>query len=105
MIRKQDIVQQAVQKDILNGETSAIGVMDFDALENTIIELKKAFTAHFVHTFATKANALTAVMKKLNQTGIGAEVSSPGELLIAKRAGFENHNITSRWFRMKKSFF
>lgn len=93
MIRKQDIVQQAVQKYILNGETSAIGVMDFDALENTIIELNKAFPEHFVHTFAAKANALTAVMKKLNQAGIGAEVSSPGELLIAKRAGFENHNI------------
>lgn len=93
MIRKQDIVQQAVKRDILNGETSAIGVMDFDALENTITELNKAFPTPFVHTFAVKANALLEVMKKLNQTGIGAEVASPGELLIAKTAGFENHNI------------
>ena len=88
MFRKQNIVQQAIKHDILTDTVSAIGVIDFDRLKQTVTDLNTAFPAPFFHTFAVKANALVEVLRELNDLGMGAEVASPGELLIAQQAGF-----------------
>lgn len=88
MFRKQNIVQQAVTDGILNDSVSAIGVIDFERVKETVNALNSAFPAPFFHTFAVKANALVAVLAELKQLGMGAEVASSGELLIAQKAGF-----------------
>ncbi|GAB2685662.1 type III PLP-dependent enzyme domain-containing protein [Aliiglaciecola aliphaticivorans] len=90
MFRKQNIVQLAIKNNILNDEVTAIGVTDFERLRQTVSELHCAFPQPFIHTFAVKANALVDVLKELKSLGMGAEVASPGELLIAQKAGFEN---------------
>lgn len=88
MFRKQNIVQQAVENGILNDSVTAVGVIDFECVKETISALNTAFPAPFFHTFAVKANALIAVLAELRELGMGAEVASAGELLIAQQAGF-----------------
>lgn len=88
-----DIVQQALTDNILDQELTAIGVMDYPRLESTIRDLNTAFPAPFVHTFAVKANALVHVLKKIRSLGVGAEVASPGELLIAHESGYTSDEI------------
>jgi diaminopimelate decarboxylase len=67
--------------------------MDFNRLDKTVADVYSAFPNNFTHTFAVKANALVEVLKSLRESGMGAEVASPGELLIALTAGFEVENI------------
>ncbi len=93
MKRKQHIVQKAIADNIVHPELTSIGVMDFDGLKETINNLNQAFPENFVHTFAVKANPLVEVLKQIRKNGMGAEVASPGELLIALNAGFAAENI------------
>jgi len=93
MIRKQNIVQTALNNHILNNDTTAIGVMDFDHLRATVSDLHAAFPSQFFHTFAVKANALVKILQELRLAGMGAEVASPGELKIALAAGFTSEQI------------
>jgi len=93
MARKQNIVELAIKEGILTDQVTTIGVMDFEQLEQTISDLKAAFPHPFFHTFAVKANALISVLEKLNQSGVGAEVASSGELLSALEAGFATDKI------------
>ena len=93
MNSKQAILSQAIDEGIVTAKLNAIGVMDFDALESTIIDLKLSFSKNFQHTFAVKANALLSVLKKLESCGMGAEVASPGELKLALDAGFSVDKI------------
>lgn len=88
MLRKQNIVQQAVKDGILNESVTAIGIIDLEALKETIGALNTAFPEPFFHTFAVKANALVSILSELKKLGMGAEVASSGELLIAQKAGF-----------------
>ncbi|GAC16887.1 type III PLP-dependent enzyme domain-containing protein [Aliiglaciecola lipolytica] len=91
MFKKQNIVQLAIKNNILNDEVTAIGVSDFDGLKQTVADLNSAFPDPFFHTFAVKANALVEILRELKSLGMGAEVASPGELLIAQKAGFESN--------------
>lgn len=93
MNRKQHIIQQAINADILNSSLSAIGVMDYDQLATTVNNVQLAFPSNFYHTFAVKANALVDVLSALNRYGMGAEVASSGELKIALAAGFTAEQI------------
>lgn len=93
MTRKQNIIQSAIKSDIIDQDLTAIGIMDLDKLQQTVNDAYDAFPENFFHTFAVKANALVSVLKSLNKFGMGAEVASPGELLIAQTAGFKTKNI------------
>ncbi|WNC70530.1 diaminopimelate decarboxylase [Thalassotalea psychrophila] len=93
MIRKQQIIQKAIAANVIDSDLTAIGIMDFDGLQKTVAAAYDAFPTNFFHTFAVKANALVEVLKVLREYGMGAEVASPGELLIAKNAGFSNKDI------------
>ena len=87
------ILQQAIVDEIITPDLMAIGIMDFDGLGSTVEQLLTAFPANFKHTFAVKANGLSSVLEKLKNSGMGAEVASPGELALALRAGFEIEDI------------
>jgi len=93
MNRKQEIINSAIRANIIDENLTAIGIMDLDGLENTVNDAYAAFPDNFFHTFAVKANALVKVLKSLRGFGMGAEVASPGELLIAQAAGFETKDI------------
>jgi diaminopimelate decarboxylase len=88
MSRKLKIIQQAIKNNIIDGQLTAIGVMDYDGLKQTVVDAYAAFPENFYHTFAVKANALVNVLSQLKDSGMGAEVASPGELMIALSAGF-----------------
>lgn len=87
------ILNEAIAQGIVNSEITALGIMDFDGLTRTVEGLKAAFGDNFFHTFAVKANSLHAVTTKLAQLGMGAEVASPGELLMAQSSGFTADQI------------
>lgn len=72
---------------------NAVSVVDYDALSKQVSKLQAAFPAHFLHTFAVKANYFLAVLNHLESCGMGAEVASPGELELAVKAGFEPAKI------------
>ena len=93
MYKKQKILKGLIQNKIIDHELTAIGVVDFDNLRNSITDLKTAFPDNFRHTFAVKANALLEVLKQIRAGGIGAEVASPGELKVALAAGFTTEEI------------
>ena len=87
------IVLQAIEENIITPDLTAIGVMDFDGLKSTVVQLDNAFPENFKHTFAVKANGLLSVLELLNKSGMGAEVASPGELALSLKAGFNIEDI------------
>lgn len=87
------ILAEAIRSGVVGPELTAIGIMDFDGLAATVAALDAAFPPPFRHTFAVKANALHAVLARLAEAGIGAEVASPGELALALAAGFPPGSI------------
>ena len=93
MNRKQNIIKTAINEQAIDQNTTAIGVMDLDSLKKTVTDAYDAFPSNFFHTFAVKANGLVKVLEPLREYGMGAEVASPGELLIALTAGFSEQNI------------
>jgi diaminopimelate decarboxylase len=93
MNRKQQIINSAIKANIINDNLTVVGVMDLDGLQKTVTDAYAAFPDNFFHTFAVKANALINVLKPLREFGMGAEVASPGELMIAQSAGFEAKDI------------
>ncbi|OUS24115.1 diaminopimelate decarboxylase [Thalassotalea sp. 42_200_T64] len=93
MIRKQKIIQRAIAANVIDSNLTAVGIMDFDSLKTTVDDAYAAFPSNFFHTFAVKANALVQVLKALKEYGMGAEVASPGELLIALQAGYSSEQI------------
>ncbi|ASP48587.1 diaminopimelate decarboxylase [Cognaticolwellia beringensis] len=93
MTRKQKIIQCAINTNIIDDNLTAIGIMDLDRLKQTVKDAYDAFPENFYHTFAVKANALVSVLKSLREYGMGAEVASPGELLIALKAGYSHDSI------------
>ncbi len=93
MSRKQNIIASAIKANIIDQDLTAIGVMDLDALKNTVNDVYRAFPSNFFHTFAVKANALVKVLEPLREYGMGAEVASPGELMIARAAGYNTKDI------------
>ncbi len=88
MTRKNQIIKNAIQANVIDNNLTAIGIMDFDGLKKTVDDAYAAFSENFYHTFAVKANALVSVLTALREYGMGAEVASSGELLIALKAGY-----------------
>jgi diaminopimelate decarboxylase len=93
MSRKQAIINSAIKANIIDDTLTAIGIMDLNGIEKTVNSAYMAFPENFFHTFAVKANALVNVLKALREYGMGAEVASPGELMIAREAGFNAADI------------
>lgn len=93
MSRKQQIIRSAIKANIIDDSLTVVGIMDLDGLQKTVQDAYAAFPENFFHTFAVKANALVEVLRSLRKYGMGAEVASPGELLIASSAGFNAKEI------------
>ncbi len=67
---------------------------DEQHIQKNITFIKDMFSECRVRLFyAVKANNAVSVLKLINQEGMGAEVVSPGEIFVSKRAGFRSSKI------------
>jgi diaminopimelate decarboxylase len=91
--RRDEAVRAAVEQGLLGPGTPVIGLLDVTGIRASAAELRAAFDAvtapgtPVLHAFAVKATPLVPVLRLLRETGIGAEVASPGELALARAAG------------------
>ena len=66
---------------------------DAQVLRRQLEEVQTALGPRVSVLFALKANPNAAVARVFRQAGAGAEVASAGEILIAKRAGFDGREV------------
>src|SRR5438477_5533033 len=71
-------------------------VYDAEILDGQIKRVKDAFAAiPFRPFYAMKANASLAILDRIRKSGFGCDAVSPGEIFIARQAGFTPDEI---WF-------
>ncbi|WP_338683590.1 diaminopimelate decarboxylase [Streptomyces acidiscabies] len=93
-VRRDDAVRAAVEQGLLGPDTPIVGLLDVTGIKESAAGLTAAFDAvvppgtPVLHAFAVKATPLVPVLRLLREAGIGAEVASPGELALARAAGF-----------------
>ncbi|GAA3824923.1 diaminopimelate decarboxylase [Streptomyces phyllanthi] len=91
--RRDEAIRAAVEQGLLGPGTPIIGLLDVVGIRASAAELRAAFDAvtapgtPVLHAFAVKATPLVPVLRLLRDTGMGAEVASPGELALARAAG------------------
>ena len=64
-------------------------VYDFDAMRTRVEALRQAFSYHFDISYAVKANPNRAVLRSLGGLVDHFDISSGGELALAKESGFD----------------
>jgi len=70
-------------------------VYDLRELRSRVATLRAALPADVDVFYSVKANPSLGLCEVLAECGVGAEVSSIGELLLAERAGFAGHVLVS----------
>src|ERR1044071_471152 len=71
-------------------------VYDAAVIRRQIERVKRAFKGlPFQPFYAMKANSNLAILRLVHQHGFGADAVSPGEIFLAKHAGFTSEEI---WF-------
>jgi diaminopimelate decarboxylase len=69
-------------------------VTDVAVLEASATELADAFPDPWIRQYSLKANDVTAIVRRLGELGLGANVVSAGEWAIARRAGIPDDRVT-----------
>jgi diaminopimelate decarboxylase len=69
-------------------------VTDLERVEQAARELGHAFPYPWIRQYSLKANPLPAIVARLAECGLGANVVSAGEWEAARRAQLPNHRIT-----------
>ncbi|MGW5633454.1 diaminopimelate decarboxylase [Streptomyces sp. NPDC003832] len=92
-VRRDEAVRAAVERGLLGPDSPVVGLLDVTGIRESAARLRAAFDAvtapgtPVLHAFAVKATPLVPVLRLLHESGIGAEVASPGELELARAAG------------------
>ncbi|MFF1924703.1 diaminopimelate decarboxylase [Streptomyces sp. NPDC058221] len=91
-------VRHAVATGLLGESCPVAGFVDTEGVRDAVAALHEAFgqepgAPEVLHTFAAKAASLVPVLRLLADSGMGCEVTSPGELRIALDAGFAPSKI------------
>jgi diaminopimelate decarboxylase len=81
------------QKKLITEDDTALIFYDLHFLKERINHLQQLFPSNTLHAVAIKANPLTAILKKLNELGVGLEAASLPELYLAAAAGFSPASI------------
>src|SRR5262249_20171183 len=68
-------------------------VYDCGRLQRRVTEVENALGGHARIRYSLKANPLLGLCERFAHWGLGADVASPGEFLIAKEAGFPSQEI------------
>ncbi|MFD6415524.1 diaminopimelate decarboxylase [Streptomyces sp. NPDC060194] len=84
------VLRRAIEDGLLDGGLPVAGFVDVEGVRRSVGELHAAFDGvpDVLHTFAAKASSLVPVLRLLAGLGMGCEVASPGELRLAREAGF-----------------
>ena len=90
--RKSQVCQALVAQGLL-ADCDSLSMVDVDGLRNTVRRLTRTFPDHFLHTFAVKSNLYVPILEVIGSEGMGAEVASPGEFELAKKAEIPFPNI------------
>lgn len=87
--------ESSEQIPVLNDDSPVLGLIDLDLVEETLEELNAAFASNSpaLHAVACKAVPLAPVLRLYAEAGAGCEVASPGELALARAAGFPSERI------------
>lgn len=86
-------MRKNILKDVEKIDTPCY-LYDRRAMQDNILRLKKHFASCRAYMyFAVKANTSLAVLRTIKNAGMGAEIVSPGELYMARKAGFEPSRI------------
>ncbi|SOE13267.1 diaminopimelate decarboxylase [Streptomyces sp. 2323.1] len=86
-------VRAAVARGLVGPAEPVVGLLDIAGIRRSAAELRAAFEEFtapgtpVLHAFAVKAASLVPVLRLLAQEGLGCEVASPGELVLARAAG------------------
>ena len=82
--------------DLANRYGTPLYVYDADVIRRQIERVKEAFAAlPFRPFYAMKANSALAILDMVRKNGFGCDAVSPGEIYLARQAGFTPDNI---WF-------
>ncbi|MEA2166241.1 MAG: diaminopimelate decarboxylase [Thermoanaerobaculia bacterium] len=82
--------------DIVSRYGTPVYVYDAGVIRRQIDRVRKAFSAlPFRPFYAMKANGALAILDLMRGAGFGCDTVSPGEIFIARQAGFTPDNI---WF-------
>ncbi|MEU3251381.1 diaminopimelate decarboxylase [Streptomyces sp. NPDC006997] len=91
--RRDEAVRAAVEQGLVGPDNPIVGLLDVPGIRASAAALRAAFDevtapgTPVLHAFAVKATPLVPVLRLLRDTGLGAEVASPGELALARAAG------------------
>jgi diaminopimelate decarboxylase len=82
--------------DLANRFGTPLYIYDAEIIRRQIARVRRAFAAlPFRPFYAMKANSALAVLDLVRGAGFGSDAVSPGEIYIARQAGFTPENI---WF-------
>ncbi|MBV9184150.1 MAG: diaminopimelate decarboxylase, partial [Acidobacteria bacterium] len=82
--------------DLIERYGSPLYVYDAEVIRRQIDRVRRAFSAlPFRPFYAMKANGALAILDLVRGAGFGCDAVSPGEIFIARQAGFTPDNI---WF-------
>lgn len=82
--------------DLADRYGTPLYIYDAAIIRRQMERLKKAFARMpFRPFYAMKANGALAILDIIRQSGFGCDAVSPGEIFMARRAGFTSDNI---WF-------
>jgi diaminopimelate decarboxylase len=97
------IFQEALKLEWIRPEDALVQIQDLDVLEKRIRHLQSLFPPEALHAIAIKCNPLHEILKFIrtvtssgtnsNQSGIGLEAATIGEVVIALKAGFPPEKI------------
>ncbi|GAA5025567.1 type III PLP-dependent enzyme domain-containing protein [Streptomyces siamensis] len=89
------VLRHAVERGLIGAARPVAGFLDTDGIRASVAALHSAFDTvpEVLHTFAAKASSLVPVLRLLADQGMGCEVASPGELRLARDAGFAPDRI------------
>ncbi|MCK4956465.1 MAG: diaminopimelate decarboxylase [Candidatus Cloacimonetes bacterium] len=90
------IIGQCDIKEIAEMYGTPLYVYDKQQIISNYNKLKTAFRKHYTKTeihYAVKANSNIHLLELFNELGSGVDCSSPIELFLAKKAGFDRSNI------------
>ncbi|MER5750862.1 diaminopimelate decarboxylase [Streptomyces sp. NPDC002088] len=89
------VLRHALDHGLLGTSQPVAAFLDIDGIRASVASLQAAFATvpEVLHTFAAKAASLVPVLRLLAGLGMGCEVASPGELRLARDAGFAPSRI------------
>jgi len=91
--RKVELTGALFARGLVHAAKPIVGVIDLEALGQSVRDLRIAFPPNCLHAYAAKANCSPGVLTHLRGLGMGIEVASRPEFEAAVRAGFPGEKI------------